>query len=70
MAQTAIGVIFTFHYVSIKSTTQRAIDGVNYKFTFHYVSIKSKKSVNTIAREVYLHSTMYLLNQQAQMIEC
>ena len=41
MAQTAIGVIFTFHYVSIKSTTQRAIDGVNYKFTFHYVSIKS-----------------------------
>ena len=33
--------LFTFHYVSIKSDTGTDIETVAQKFTFHYVSIKS-----------------------------
>ena len=32
---------FTFHYVSIKSTLSKTLQGIDSKFTFHYVSIKS-----------------------------
>ncbi len=32
---------FTFHYVSIKSLINRAVETSKAEFTFHYVSIKS-----------------------------
>ena len=54
--------IFTFHYVSIKSSQYRHLPSTGIIFTFHYVSIKSalKYSANDFIK--YLHSTMYLLN--------
>ena len=53
---------FTFHYVSIKSTTD--IDDLQElaAFTFHYVSIKSVSHHPDNYNQPDLHSTMYLLN--------
>ena len=36
-------VLFTFHYVSIKSDFEAVTTAVGNVFTFHYVSIKSSK---------------------------
>ena len=60
-------IIFTFHYVSIKSIWRRNIMAKVYIFTFHYVSIKSQSPhrLYTVCR--YLHSTMYLLNRQIRI---
>ena len=54
---------FTFHYVSIKSTSISLLTHIFIWFTFHYVSIKSNNF--PFLRTLYsdLHSTMYLLNQ-------
>ena len=55
---------FTFHYVSIKSSTGGHYHSQEQKFTFHYVSIKSVKSAVADYKQENLHSTMYLLNHK------
>ena len=40
--------VFTFHYVSIKSRTRNIALGIWEVFTFHYVSIKSVQQGNDI----------------------
>ena len=83
--------LFTFHYVSIKSDTESLTFDALFKFTFHYVSIKSKPyeeckefrkeftfhyvSIKSFYLLLYLllflnlHSTMFLLNQEAAFLE-
>ena len=39
-------------------------------FTFHYVSIKSPVDVASEIESLYLHSTMYLLNQHGNKHKC
>ena len=34
--------VFTFHYVSIKTVLYIAYSSLNARFTFHYVSIKTR----------------------------
>ena len=53
---------FTFHYVSIKSTSMYCIALSGLSFTFHYVSIKSLLKAHSDLLEPHLHSTMFLLN--------
>ena len=53
--------VFTFHYVSIKTTFAHVNSKIVLQFTFHYVSIKTKTAITTGATDVNLHSTMYLL---------
>ena len=53
---------FTFHYVSIKSTSTANPNAKFTEFTFHYVSIKSLIALMRGNRLIDLHSTMYLLN--------
>ena len=60
----ATTILFTFHYVSIKSKISHLSKITFTKFTFHYVSIKSTASLPYSPDKVYLHSTMYLLNLQ------
>ena len=55
---------FTFHYVSIKSMWIFALLILLLIFTFHYVSIKSVTWLVSTHCPLYLHSTMYLLNQK------
>ncbi len=55
-------ILFTFHYVSIKSFVATHFYQVVTKFTFHYVSIKSKDYEAYDTSAIDLHSTMYLLN--------
>ena len=62
-------IIFTFHYVSIKSFPPLPNINLNVTFTFHYVSIKSSRSFSKPSRLINLHSTMYLLNRAALMIK-
>ena len=38
-------ILFTFHYVSIKSIQKNITPDGLYSFTFHYVSIKSKNLI-------------------------
>ena len=52
---------FTFHYVSINTPPPLQQSQDTKTFTFHYVSINTKKSNEEIAKEVPLHSTMFLL---------
>ena len=56
-----INQIFTFHYVSIKTTSLSPLVRNADEFTFHYVSIKTNIDVLLIDDIQYLHSTMYLL---------
>ena len=60
-----ISFIFTFHYVSIK--TSGAVGTVTSvaTFTFHYVSIKTLLSAVYLELYSHLHSTMYLLKPQS-----
>ena len=55
--------IFTFHYVSIKSYESAMSNVAAISFTFHYVSIKSVLLLTVNECILYLHSTMFLLNQ-------
>ena len=57
--------LFTFHYVSIKSMVTGSTRYRRYAFTFHYVSIKSIIRIRIYRAHLYLHSTMYLLNPDA-----
>ena len=60
--------IFTFHYVSIK-TYCFICKSFNCKtFTFHYVSIKTWNSCDTQQTFCYLHSTMYLLKPELAVL--
>ena len=52
---------FTFHNVSINSTTSNSQIGISSEFTFHNVSINSKLSNCVAACCADLHSIMYLL---------
>ena len=54
--------LFTFHYVSIKSTDKTTENTEGNIFTFHYVSIKSYIIRDREGGNTNLHSTMYLLN--------
>ena len=54
--------LFTFHYVSIKSQVWFSSTTFAQLFTFHYVSIKSFRAHFFKCSQIYLHSTMYLLN--------
>ena len=54
--------LFTFHYVSIKSTDKTTENNEGNIFTFHYVSIKSYIIRDREGGNTNLHSTMYLLN--------
>ena len=54
-------VLFTFHYVSIKTSLHTSSAITFPLFTFHYVSIKTVSPEYTALPIVYLHSTMYLL---------
>ena len=54
--------IFTFHYVSIKSIASKVWTTLPVRFTFHYVSIKSAIAFDDGDGNIDLHSTMYLLN--------
>ena len=54
---------FTFHYVSIESLAALFLLCGDALFTFHYVSIKSLSGTQQTTYRLYLHSTMYLLNQ-------
>ena len=38
-------------------------------FTFHYVSIKSQVLFGGLTSIMYLHSTMYLLNREREIIK-
>ena len=55
--------LFTFHYVSIKSTDKTTENTEGNIFTFHYVSIKSYIIRDREGGNTNLHSTMYLLNR-------
>ena len=57
----AMALIFTFHYVSIKTESVKFLAFTSDIFTFHYVSIKTTVSDTTIVFFFNLHSTMYLL---------
>ena len=46
----AIASLFTFHYVSIKSSFHHYANPPTTPFTFHYVSIKSVYNVLTVLR--------------------
>ena len=60
--------LFTFHYVSIKSTLDPQDLNFELAFTFHYVSIKSKIEEVKNKVEKNLHSTMFLLNPTSSFI--
>ena len=51
---------FTFHYVSISTTSSMFIAGHLIRFTFHYVSISTVSIHEVELMNGYLHSTMYL----------
>ena len=59
----ALSLIFTFHYVSIKSSCYMRLKPHQSGFTFHYVSIKSQAQTKKYITLSNLHSTMYLLNR-------
>ena len=56
-------VVFTFHYVSIKTLWLCAFGISDISFTFHYVSIKTRYLVRCPLLFLHLHSTMYLLKR-------
>ena len=58
-----LALLFTFHYVSIKSWKNLHLSCTELKFTFHYVSIKSYNRCHFYGSIHNLHSTMYLLNR-------
>ena len=65
-------VLFTFHYVSIKTSLHTSSAITFPLFTFHYVSIKTVSPEYTALPIVYLHSTMYLLklNREISVLCC
>ena len=56
-------ILFTFHYVSIKTTLHRNVSRFKKLFTFHYVSIKTVILLLLHICSMDLHSTMYLLKR-------
>ena len=54
---------FTFHNVSINTSTDYEVILCTNKFTFHNVSINTRFHFSTLRCTCYLHSTMFLLIQ-------
>ena len=59
--------LFTFHYVSIKSSNNDIMYVKSTEFTFHYVSIKSTTAQTQKILDANLHSTMFLLNRRYRL---
>ena len=59
--------LFTFHYVSIKTSLSCRFRFFCSWFTFHYVSIKTFKRSFSRFSLTHLHSTMYLLKPVTHM---
>ena len=55
---------FTFHYVSISTYVELRKLLSKIRFTFHYVSISTFHSMYLFCYRSYLHSTMYLFQQE------
>ena len=53
-------VLFTFHYVSIKSDFEAVTTAVGNVFTFHYVSIKSHQAgYSQLTEAIYIPLCIY-----------
>ena len=52
---------FTFHNVSINSTSEIIVGALSLVFTFHNVSINSEGVEVKNKNDLHLHSTMFLL---------
>ena len=61
LVHTIDGGKFTFHHVSIKTTSVPIFLNVVTTFTFHHVSIKTDFIISHLKFHFYSHSTMYLL---------
>ena len=62
----ALFCLFTFHNVSINTQSARPPSFFPYSFTFHNVSINTDYSERGRKRDSTLHSTMFLLIQDAK----
>ena len=56
-------VVFTSHYVPIKSDARNELKQKLDNFTSHYVPIKSRALLDTPAEDTALHPIMFLLNR-------